>query len=61
MSDFFEIDEKQKTIKILNLDDFSTEDLNKYIVELNVELLRVKSELQKKTAVKKDAENYFKN
>tara|TARA_B100000242_G_C42845932_1_gene392853 strand:+ start:28 stop:213 length:186 start_codon:yes stop_codon:yes gene_type:complete len=61
MSDFFEIDEKQKTIKILNLDDFSTEDLNKYIVELNEELLRVKSELQKKTAVKKDAENYFKN
>ena len=61
MSNFFEIDEKQKTIKILNLDDFSTEDLNKYIVELNEELLRVKSELQKKTAVKKDAENYFKN
>ena len=61
MSDFFEIDEKQKTIKILNLDDFSTEDLNKYIGELNKELLRVKSELQKKIAVKKDAENYFKN
>ena len=61
MSDFFEIDEKQKTIKILNLDDFSIEDLNKYIGELNEELLRVKSELQKKTAVKKDAENYFKN
>ena len=61
MSDFFEIDEKQKTIKIQNLDDFSIEDLNKYIGELNEELLRVNSELQKKTAVKKDAENYFKN
>ena len=31
MSDFFEVDEKYKTIKILNLDEFSIEDLNNYI------------------------------
>ena len=31
MIDFFEIDESNKTIKILNLDDLSIEDLNKYI------------------------------
>ena len=31
MTDFFEVDEKQKTVKILNLDDFSVEDLQNYI------------------------------
>ena len=61
MSDFFEVDEKNKTIKILNLDEFSIEDLNNYIEELNKEILRVKSELQKKNSVKKEAEDYFKN
>jgi len=34
MTDFFEIDEKNKTIKILNLDEFSIEDLSKYLNEL---------------------------
>ena len=34
MTDFFEIDEKNKTIKILNLDEFSIEDLSKYLKEL---------------------------
>ena len=29
MTDFFEIDEKNKTIKSLNLDDLSIEDLKK--------------------------------
>ena len=61
MSNFFEVDEKQKTIKILNLDEFSIEDLNNYIEELNKEILRVKSELQKKNSVKKEAEDFFKN
>ena len=61
MSDFFEVDEKNKTIKILNLDEFSIEDLNNYIEELNKEILRVKSELQKKNSIKKEAEDYFKN
>ena len=61
MSNFFEVDEKHKTIKILNLDEFSIEDLNNYIEELNNEILRVKSELQKKNSVKKEAEDFFKN
>ena len=61
MSNFFEVDEKHKTIKILNLDEFSIEDLNNYIEELNKEILRVKSELQKKNSVKKEAEDFFKN
>ncbi len=34
MTDFFEIDEKQKTVKILNLDDFSIDDLKNYVSEL---------------------------
>ena len=41
MTDFFEVDEKQKTVKILNLDDFSVEDLQNYISELQTEILRV--------------------
>ena len=61
MSDFFEVDEKHKKIKILNLDEFSIEDLNNYTEELNKEILRVKSELQKKNNVRKEAEDFFKN
>ena len=60
MTDFFEIDEKNKTIKILNLDEFSIEDLSKYLKELNKEIERVKFKVQKKVSVKKDAEEFFK-
>ena len=60
MTDFFEINEKNKTIKILNLDEFSIEDLSKYLKELNQEIERVKFEVQKKVSVKKDAEKFFK-
>jgi uncharacterized small protein (DUF1192 family) len=60
MTDFFEVDEKQKTVKILNLDDFSVEDLQKYISELQTEILRVKDEIKKKENLKLDAEKFFK-
>ena len=60
MDDFLEIDEKKKTINSLNLDDFSVEDLNKYILELNKEILRVKEEINKKNKSKKEAQNFFK-
>ena len=60
MDDFLEIDEKKKTINSLNLDDFSVEDLNKYISELNKEILRVKEEINKKNKLKKEAQNFFK-
>ena len=53
MDDFLEIDEKKKTINSLNLDDFSVEDLDKYILELNKEILRVKEEINKKKILKK--------
>ena len=51
MDDFLEIDEKKKTINLLNLDDFSAEDLESYIIELNDEILRVKDEISKKKAI----------
>ena len=34
MSEFLEYDENKKSIKTLNLDDFSVEDLDKYTLEL---------------------------
>ena len=60
MTDFFEIDEKQKTVKILNLDDFSIEDLQNYTSELETEILRVKEEIKKKENLKLNAEKFFK-
>ena len=60
MTDFFEVDEKQKTVKILNLDDFSVEDLRNYISELKTEILRVESEINKKENLKLNAEKFFK-
>ena len=60
MTDFFEVDEKQKTVKILNLDDFSIEDLQNYISELQTEILRVQDEIKKKKNLKLDAEKFFK-
>ena len=60
MDDFLEIDEKKKTINLLNLDDFSVEDLDKYISELNKEILRVREEINKKNKLKKEAQKLFK-
>ena len=60
MTDFFEVDEKQKMVKILNLDDFSVEDLKNYISELETEILRVQDEIKKKENLKLNAEKFFK-
>ena len=60
MTDFFEIDENKKSIKILNLDDFSIEELKKYIDELKEEIERVNLEINKKDNFKKKAEEFFK-
>ena len=59
MDDFFEVDEKKRTVKSINLDDFSIEDLEKYKSELNKEILRVNSEIEKKGKLKSTAEEYF--
>ena len=60
MTDFFEVDEKQKTVKILNVDDFSVEDLQNYISELQTEIVRVRDEIKKKENLKLNAEKFFK-
>ena len=60
MDDFLEIDEKKKTINPLSLDDFSVEDLKKYISELNKEISRAKEEINKKNKLKKEAQKFFK-
>ena len=60
MTDFFEVDDKQKTVKILNLDDFSVEDLQNYISELQTEILRAQDEIKKKKNLKLNAEKFFK-
>ena len=60
MSEFLEYEETEKYIKTLNLDDFSVEDLNNYIKELKKEIDKVEKEIQKKSNLLKDAQNYFK-
>ncbi len=60
MTDFLEIDEKKKTVKSLILDDFSVEDLDKYIFELKNEIKRAEEEIIKKNKLFKDAEKFFK-
>ena len=60
MIDFFEIDERKQTVKILNLDNLSVEDLMKYKEELRIEIDRVDQEIKVKNKVKTDAEKLFK-
>ena len=59
MSDFLEIDEKKKTIKKLNLEDLSIENLKEYILELEEEITRIKAEIDLKKSSISEAEKYF--
>ena len=60
MDDFIEFDGEKKTVKSINLDDFSVEDLKKYTFELNDEIKRVNLELIKKKKLQENAQKYFK-
>ena len=60
MEDFFEIDEQKNTVKSINLDDLSVEDLKKYILDLRSEINRVELEIEKKNILKQHAQKYFK-
>ena len=60
MSDFLEIDEKNKTIKKLNLEDFSIENLKLYITELKGEIQRTEAEIELKRSSISEANKYFK-
>ena len=60
MNEFLEYEETKKSIKSLNLDDFSIEDLDKYTSELKDEIDRVNMEKIKKKKLITEAENIFK-
>jgi len=60
MSDFLEYDESSRTIKQINLDDFSIDELQLYIEELSKEIHRVNQEINKKKKLQKDADKFFK-
>ena len=60
MNEFLEYEENKKSIKSLNLDDFSIEDLDKYISELKDEIDRANLEKVKKKKLISEAENIFK-
>ena len=60
MNEFLEYEERKKSIKSLNLDDFSIEDLDKYSSELKDEIDRVNMEKIKKKKLISEAENIFK-
>ena len=60
MNEFLEYEENKKSIKSLNLDDFSIEDLDKYLLELNEEINRVNMEKVKKKKLISEAESIFK-
>ena len=60
MNEFLEYEKSKKSINSLNLDDFSIEDLDKYISELKDEIDRVNMEKIKKKKLISEAENIFK-
>ncbi len=60
MTDFLEINEKEKTIKSLNLEDLSIENLKQYIFELEEEIKRVELEIGLKESSINEAKKYFK-
>ena len=59
MNEFLEYEENKKSIKSLNLDDFSVEDLDKYILELKDEIDRASMEKVKKKNLISEAESIF--
>lgn len=60
MDDFFEIDQNKKTVKTLDLDDFSLSDLEIYISELKAEIKRVEEDIKRKISLKDEANKHFK-
>ena len=59
MNDFLEFENTKKVIKSVNLDDFSVEDLIKYISELENEIIRAKEEKEKKIKLLSEAQKFF--
>ena len=60
MDDFLEFDDEKKSVKSINLDVFSVEDLRKYIKELEEEKKRTELEIKKKNNLQEEAKKFFK-
>jgi|TARA_B100000405_G_C16339249_1_gene283419 uncharacterized small protein (DUF1192 family) len=60
MSNFIEFDENTKAIKSINLEDFSVEDLEEYILDLVNEQKRAEEEIKKRLKTKEEAQKFFK-
>ena len=60
MSSFLEFDEDKKTIKSINLDNFSIEDLEEYIDGLKLEVQKAEKEIKKRIKTKEEAQKFFK-
>ena len=60
MDDFLEFNDEKKSVKSINLDDFSVEDLRKYMKELEEEKKRTKLEMKKKNSLLEEAKKFFK-
>ena len=60
MDDFLEFDDEKKSVKSINLDDFSVEDLRKYMKELEDEKKRAELEMKKKNSLLEEAKKFFK-
>lgn len=60
MDDYLEFDANKKTLKSINLDDYSVEDLQEYIEVLLLEVKRAKKEEEEKTKIKTEARKFFK-
>ena len=59
MNSFMEFDEEKKSLKSINLYDFSIEDLEEYIVKLTLEIKRSEEEIKKRLKTKEQAQKYF--
>jgi len=58
--DYLEYEKDTKSLKSINLDDFSVKELKEYIDQLNIEKERVSKEIEKKMKLKVDADKFFK-
>ena len=59
MNEFLKFNVAKKTIKELNSYDFSIENLDSYIFELNNDLIRVNKEIKKKLDAIYQADSFF--
>ena len=60
MNSLTEFEEDKKTIKSINLDNFSIEDLEEYIDGLKLEVKKAEEEIKQRIKTKGEAQKFFK-